>query len=833
MFALRLLSLSVALAAAAAAQTPILLNGQVWDGNGGPLLAGQVYHVISTGGSCGISVPSGQTLTVQPGAIVKVGGCLLVSGDLQAVGTPTQPIVWTSIEDDSFGGDTNGNGALTVPARGDWDTIELFGTMTMEHCRIRYGGRNNGAALSLRNNPAVVRDTLIEHGDAKGMRDCLDATIERCTFENLTQHPVEGLDLRRLGSFVDNTASLCDGGEYARITIGGLLTSNVTMDASHSINGSGLFVLRTGSVWSPRVAAGVTLTLPAGTILKMENTRLTSVGGRIVAQGGLGGAVVVTSIHDDTYGGDTQKDGGATAPAAGDWQLLDLQPGDSSSLTGLVVRYAGNPAISASGSSGTLLGCLIEQGVGDGVRFGNLASPPTTMIGCAIRDNGGRAVRDMEWPEVAAAYGNTTSNNAGGDAFHVLSGFVTVPSRIAPENYPGDAVVVQNRVTVQNGGELTFEAGVVVKWASFNSQTGFNVNAGGRLFANGTARRPVVVTTILDDAFGGDTNGDGGATTPSPGDWGYVRLGGGTGIDQVRLEHVRMRYGGRYGHTLDCNNALAVLRAVRIEHSELDGLLFGNGAIVHNLIVHAAGRDGVLLQNGACDLLHATVTGCGGYGMRRSGGWSGTVRNTICWGNAVANFDGLVAADVHASNGGFAGQNGNLDVDPQFVAAASGDLRLQATSPCLGAGEFATAQAVVVDHAASSRLQDHALVGSLQADMGAFERAPYRLDPAGDAVIGATLSFTLQGPPGVGATFLSLTPSPGVLLAPFGFALIGVPNAPLLPSVLLPGQAATFAIPNDPLLVDVRFDVQGLGLQLTSPLVGGFTNVDRNRVRLP
>jgi hypothetical protein len=29
----------------------------------------------------------------------------------------------------------------------------------------------------------------------------------------------------------------------------------------------------------------------------------------------------------------------------------------------------------------------------------------------------------------------------------------------------------------------------------------------------------------------------------------------------------------------------------------------------------------------------------------------------------------------------------------------------------------------------------------------------------------------------------------------------------------------------------VRFDIQGIGLQLSGPFTGGFTNIDRNRLR--
>ncbi|MBL8895999.1 MAG: hypothetical protein JNM84_00145, partial [Planctomycetes bacterium] len=52
------------LVSAAAAQTP--LSGSLRDGAGGPLLSGVVYHVTGN-----LSVPVGQTLTIQAGAILK------------------------------------------------------------------------------------------------------------------------------------------------------------------------------------------------------------------------------------------------------------------------------------------------------------------------------------------------------------------------------------------------------------------------------------------------------------------------------------------------------------------------------------------------------------------------------------------------------------------------------------------------------------------------------------------------------------------------------------------------------------------------------------------
>ena len=72
-----------------------------------------------------VIVNSGATLTIDPGVIVKfdVAGSLIVDGSIKSLGTPTAPIYFTSLADDSVGGDTNGDGTATSPQVGDWGQI--------------------------------------------------------------------------------------------------------------------------------------------------------------------------------------------------------------------------------------------------------------------------------------------------------------------------------------------------------------------------------------------------------------------------------------------------------------------------------------------------------------------------------------------------------------------------------------------------------------------------------------------------------------------------------------------------------------------------------------
>ena len=140
---------------------PVAISGTIstntcWRGH-------KVYQV-----SGNLTVASGATLTIQPGAVVKfaAGGSLTVSsnGTLDAIGTCSAPIVFTSIKDDEHGGDTNGDGATTSPAAGDWKRMVAGGTMDMDFCRIYYTNPDsNQGSIQGSGGAVTFHNGRIEH----------------------------------------------------------------------------------------------------------------------------------------------------------------------------------------------------------------------------------------------------------------------------------------------------------------------------------------------------------------------------------------------------------------------------------------------------------------------------------------------------------------------------------------------------------------------------------------------------------------------------------------------------------------------------------------------
>ena len=331
------------------------------------------------------AIMAGATLTIEPGVVVKFGyNCaqfyVAWGAAINAIGTAEKPIYFTSIADDAVGGDTNGDGSATAPSEASW--IHMFfdagSTGNFDHAVIRYAGspycwnrsksalyNAGGGTLTVSNsefykNVAGMRllagtanvSNSDFHGQGRGiLLQGGNASVSNSNFHDNTGSGIEAdrgaLNLTE-SSFADNLRSAARISGAVDFTHSRNIASNNGYDAFEIYS-----MISNDQTWNKdlvyvlsdiTVAAGKTLSIEPGVVMKMRTASdQFMVIGRLLAYGTADEKIYFTSIADDAVGGDTNSDGSATSPRAGDWvHIFFLNTGSTGEFSNAVIRYAGS-----------------------------------------------------------------------------------------------------------------------------------------------------------------------------------------------------------------------------------------------------------------------------------------------------------------------------------------------------------------------------------------------------------------------------------------------------------------------------------------------------------
>src|SRR3989344_8085950 len=138
---------------------------------------------------CNIEILTDATLTIKPGVVVKFANntFLDVYGVLQVSGTSVDPVNITSIHNDAVGGDTNGNGAATVPSPFNGWGINFFGvgTSTLRNFSLLYSDW-----LFVDSSSVVLEDATIREGDYGFFADSSVVSISRMNMRGIERDAI-------------------------------------------------------------------------------------------------------------------------------------------------------------------------------------------------------------------------------------------------------------------------------------------------------------------------------------------------------------------------------------------------------------------------------------------------------------------------------------------------------------------------------------------------------------------------------------------------------------------------------------------------------------------
>jgi hypothetical protein len=554
-------------------------------------LTGKQYIVVG-------SLTLTGTLTIQPGAILKFtpGSSITIANgaSLTATGTAAAPIYFTSIKDDAHGTDANGDGATTTPAKSDWGYINIkSNNVSLQYCQFWYGGASTNYVVNIDGVVTTISNCsfVYNNGGALGGPGALDASDAGLTSEiksnmfygntvPISISPNFSLDT---SNTYTNLAVPLIKNTYQCITIHG---NTITTAATWAETELPFYIKSWLSISTAasalNIQPGVVVKFDAGANLTVEQE------GTLNSVGSAEKPIHFTSIKNDAIGGDANGDTTQSTPSAtGDWQNVTVK-GTKSTIKYCVFSYGGKTSGDVlnltGGSSIQLENCTFAYNFGGTLKGDGALNAQATAQTTKILNN--------------RFYGNSLPISIPiYMTFDTSNSFSSIDGTI--KNTYNCISIGQNTISVQtswtetevpfylsswmsvaNNGVLTLAPGVVIKLDAGNS---IGIEDDGTLNAVGTAEKPIHFTSIKNDAVGGDVNGDGTSSTPSPnGDWSNITFKGNGSM----FKYCVVTYGGATSLYAVSVHAVALSVENCLFAYNNGGTFFGKGAL--NMIDAAA-----------------------------------------------------------------------------------------------------------------------------------------------------------------------------------------------------------------------------------------------------